>query len=455
MKNWFRDQHFVSLLKNSSYLGASRIVAAVAGIATLAMAGRGLGVVLFGMLVLIQSYSKAVSGLSKFESWQLIVRYGGQALTEGRPEEFKTSTGFAFALDVVSGVGGMILAVLVLPFVAPWFGIAQDQLWLAMLYCTMLPTMAAATPTGVLRSLNRFDLISWQGTISPITRVILTSFAFGLDAPFAAYVAIWYVSDLSADLFFWFLAWRELRREGLLEGIRPTLKPATLPGAWRFAIHVNLTASVMAAWSPIARLVVGGLLGPAGAALFRVGSTLADAAQKPADQLAKVFYPEIMRMDVRTKKPWNLMLRASALASGLALLAILILFVAGEPLVRLLFGKEFVGAYPVLMVLLAVPLLGVLSFPLPPMLYALDRPDAPLKARLVGTAAFFILVAPLSWEFGVIGAAMAFSLGFAATVLTLILHLLTEYRRVKPRKHITPAAAERALLEDTETPALE
>jgi O-antigen/teichoic acid export membrane protein len=454
MKHWFSDQHFVSLLRNSSYLGASRIVAGVAGIATLAMAGRGLGVVLFGTLVLIQSYSKAVSGLSKFESWQLIVRYGGQALTQGRPAEFKTSTGFAFALDVVSGVGGMIVAVIALPFVAGWFGIGQDQLWLAMLYCTMLPTMAAATPTGVLRSLNRFDLISWQGTVSPIGRVILTTIAFLLHAPFAAYVAIWYVTDLGADLFFWFLAWRELRRRGLLEGIRPTLKPTTLPGAWRFAIHVNLTASVMAAWSPIARLVVGALLGPTGAAFFRVGSTLADAAQNPADQLAKVFYPEIMRMDVRTRKPWSFMLRASALASGIALLAVLLLLVAGRPLVELLFGKEFIGAYPVLMVLLAVPLMGVLSFPLPPMLYALDRPEAPLKARLVGTATFFILVAPLSWQLGVIGAALAFVLGFAATVLTLMVQLLTEYRRVRPRK-MMPAAAERAILEDSETPALE
>jgi O-antigen/teichoic acid export membrane protein len=455
MKNWFKDQHFRSLLKNSSYLGASRIVAAVAGIGTLAMAGRGLGVVIFGTLVLIQSYAKAVSGLSKFESWQLIVRYGGQALSEGRPEEFKTSTGFAFALDVVSGVGGMIVAVLVLPFVASWVGIAQNELWLAMLYCTMLPTMAAATPTGVLRSLNRFDLISWQGTFSPIARVFLTTIAFVTGAPFAAYVAIWYVTDLGADLAFWFLAWRELRRRGLMEGIRPTLRPSTLPGAWRFAIHVNLTASVMAAWSPIARLVVGGLLGPTGAALFRVGSTLADAAQRPADQLAKAFYPEIMRMDVRTKKPWSLMLRSSAFAGGVALLAVLLLLVGGRPLVQLLFGKEFLGAYPVLMVLLAVPLMGVLSFPLPPMLYALDRPDAPLKARLIGTATFFILVAPLSWRLGVVGAALAFVLGFAATVLTLILQLLTEYRRVRPKKQLAPAAADRALLEDSETPALE
>ena len=45
VRHWIKDAHFRSLLKNSSYLGVSKAVAAVAGIATLAFAGRGLGVV--------------------------------------------------------------------------------------------------------------------------------------------------------------------------------------------------------------------------------------------------------------------------------------------------------------------------------------------------------------------------------------------------------------------------
>ena len=66
------------------------------------------------------------------------------------------------------------------------------------------------------------------------------------------------------------------------------------------------------------------------------------------------------------------------------------------------------------MVLILAPLLGIVSFPLPSMLYALDRPDAPLKARLIGTILFFAIIAPLAWRFGVIGAAMAFVIGTAA-----------------------------------------
>lgn len=433
MKHWLKDQHFRSLLKNSSYLAISRVVAAVASLASVSLSAHALGVLLFGALILITSYARAASGLSKFQSWQLIVRYGGRAI-HGDIEDFKTSTGFAFALDAVSGVGGMLIAAAVLPLIAGWVGIQPDQLWLAMFYCTLLPTMGAATPSGVLRALDRFDLISWQSTATPILRVLFVLAAYFAGAPFVAFVGIWYLSDLAGDLYLWFLAWRELKRRGLLKGIRPTLRPETLPGAWRFAIHVNLNASLQAAWGPIARLAVGGLLGPAGAALFRVASSLSDSAAKPADLLAKAFYPEVMRMDLRSKKPWKLMARGTALASAVALVVILILLLGGKTLVTWLFGKAFLGAHDALVILMVVPFISVFSFPLPPMLYALDRPDAPVTARLVGSAVFFLSIAPLSWSWGVVGAAIAFVLGNFTTVAVMVMQLQREYRRVRPPK---------------------
>jgi O-antigen/teichoic acid export membrane protein len=433
MKHWFKDQHFRSLLRNSSYLAVSRVVAAIASLATLSLCAHALGVLLFGALILITSYAKAVSGIAKFQSWQLVVRYGGRVVN-GEVEDFKTSTGFAFALDAVSGVGGMLAAVTVLPFVAGWVGIRPDQLWLAMLYCTLLPTMGAATPSGVLRALDRFDLISWQSTTPTIGRMILTGVLYLANAPFSAFVAVFYVTDLGGDLYLWFLAWRELKRQGLLQGIRPTLRPDSLPGAWRFAIHVNLNASVQALWGPIARLVVGGLLGPAGAALFRVASVLSDSAGKPADLLAKAFYPEVVRMDLSTKKPWDLMLRGTAIASGLAAITIFVVLLGGKPIVALLFGRDFIGAYDAFLILMIVPFISVFSFPLPPMLLALDRPDAPVTARLAGTMTFFLAIAPLSWRFGVLGAAVALVLGYVATVAVMIFQLQREYRRVRSPK---------------------
>ena len=83
---------------------------------------------------------------------------------------------------------------------------------------------------SIVRALDRFDLSSWQQTMTPIFRALLTILAWSQGWPLFYYIVIWYVTDLGGDLYMWFLGWRELRRRDLLDGIRPTLRPTSLPG---------------------------------------------------------------------------------------------------------------------------------------------------------------------------------------------------------------------------------
>ena len=433
MRHWLQDQSFRSLVRNTSYLALSKGVAAIAGIATLAFAGRTLGLVQFGLLVLVASYAQAASGLTKFQSWQLIIRYGGAALTSGDTATFKRSVGFGLGLDLSSGLAGMAAAILLLPLIGPWTGLPPDLIVIAMIYCLLVPTMGAAAPVGALRALDRFDLLSWQGTVTPIARAVLAGIGWSQGWPLSAFIAIWFVTDLLGDLFLWFLAGRELRRKSMLDGIRPSLSARGLPGAWPFAIQVNVHSSLMSAWGPVARVIIGGLLGPASAALYRVASSLADSAQKPADLLAKAYYPEVVRMDLATKHPWRLMLRGTAMASAFGIAAVLIVVLLGQWLLGTLFGPDFVAAYPVLLVLVGIPLLWMLGFPLTPMLYALDRPDAPLKARAVGTVVYLAIIAPLCWRFDVAGAASAMLIGNLIIVALMMIQLRIQYRKVRGR----------------------
>ena len=436
MRHWFKDQHFRSLLKNTSYLAVSKGVAAVASIVTLAMTGQALGLILFGVLILITSYAQAANGLTKFQSWQLIIRYGASALAKKDEGTFKRAASFGLGLDLSSGLIGMVLAMLLLPLLGPLFGIRPDFLVFAIFYCLLIPTMGASSPSGMLRALDRFDLISWQGTVTPIARAILATIGFLQGWGLAEFVVLWAATDLVGDLFLWLLAWREMGRRGFRSGVRPTLKPVGLDAVWPFAIQVNLTSSLMSAWGPIARLIVGGLLGEASAAIYRVAASLADSAQKPADLLAKAYYPEVVRMDLTTKRPWNFMLRGTAMAAAFGLAAIGILIIGGEPLIKLLFAsrsEQFLPVYPVLMVMTGIPLLAILSFPLPPMLYALDRADGPLKARIVATILYFAIVAPLCWRFNTMGAAIAIVAAHVVMVVILVVMVRGEHRRVRAK----------------------
>jgi O-antigen/teichoic acid export membrane protein len=396
----------------------------------MALTGRALGVVLFGAFVLINSYAEAICGLSKFQSWQLVVHYGGKTLSGGDAQQFKQSVGFAIGLDLAGGLVGMVLGVILVPVLAPKFGIPTRYVTATMLYCTVVPIMVSATAAGILRCLDRFDLIGWQGTAQPVARAILVGAAWFGHASIEVFLVIWFVTTVLAEFLLWYLAWRELRRRGLLDGIRPALRSRSLVGAWRFAINININSALLAASGPMGRLLVGGLLGPAGAALYRAASSLTNAIQKPAELLAKTFYPEIARLDPRSKAPWILMIRSAALASAIALPALAVLVLAGRPLVELIFGQDFAGAYEPLLVLAVVPLIGTISFPLPWMLYALDLPHAPAIARLVGTVVYLASVAPLAWSFGLIGAAAAFVAGEAVRIIVMMLIMSREYRRM-------------------------
>ena len=231
MRHWFKDQHFRSLLKNSSYLAVSRIVAAIAQLVSVSLAAHALGVLCSAHSFSSTATRKAVSGIAKFQSWQLIVRYGGESSTEKmriskpRPASPSRSTHQRRRRNAGRNRAASVRG--------RWVGIQPDQLFLAMLYCTLLPTMASATSTRCspsARSLRPHQLADTVSANQPGDPRLIVYLA---GAPFIAYVAAWYISTLTGDLYDVFIAWRELRRRGLIEGIRPTLRPTTsrAPGA--------------------------------------------------------------------------------------------------------------------------------------------------------------------------------------------------------------------------------
>lgn len=430
MKRWLKDASFRGLLRNSGYLFASRGVAGVLSLGALAFTTHSLGTALFGTLILVHSYALAASGLAKFQSWQVVIRYGAPALKIDDIKQLQHGVSFAIGLDLLSGVVGMVVAMAALPFVASWFHIGNDLLPLALFYCTLLPTMAAATPTGILRLLDRFDILSWQATVTPALRLLLTGGAWLLGLGFEAFVLIWYVTDLLGDLVLWALSLRELHRRKLLRGLSFGLRrhARELTGAWRFALTTNLTTSLAAGWGPMANLLVGGLLGPVAAGQYRIAASLIEAANKPADMLSKAFYPEVMRMDLATRKPWKLMIRGAALSGSLGLIFVLVVLAGGRPFIGAVFGSGFEPASGLLLLMVFGLLLTMVGFPLGPMCYAVDRPGVPLRARMVATILYLVAIFPFTRQWGLTGAGLAYVLCMLLIVLQMIPPLYSEYR---------------------------
>ncbi|HEY0315621.1 MAG TPA: lipopolysaccharide biosynthesis protein [Sphingomonas sp.] len=439
MRHWFKDGVFRAVLRNAGYLGSTKLINAGLGLGALIAAGHGLDPVTFGMLTLVHTYALGAGAITKFQSWQLVLRYGTPALHRGDTATARDAIRFAFGLDITSGLVGMLVAMIALPFLAPHFGISRSHLALAMGYCTLVPTMSAATPTGVMRLLDRFDLLAQQQVVTPLMRATGATVAWALDLGFPGFVMVWYVADIGGDLILWALTVRELRRREMLDALRPGLfgTARRLPDSWSFAWTTNISSSLSACWGPVSNLVVGGVLGPVAAGLYKISLTLLDSAGKPADLLAKGFYPEIMRLDPSSKHPWRLAIRTGLIAGGLGLVAIVLILIGGKPFVSL-FGKKYLAAYGLLSLMTFALMISMASFPLQSLLYMVGRQRAALAAQTAATIVYLGMLGILCRLFGLTGAGSAYVLGNAALALFMLIPVLNSYHG---RRRYAPALA--------------
>ena len=431
MRQWFADGVFRTVLRNAGYLVSGKLAGALFSLLAFACAARALSPAVFGVLMIVHSYAHTAGGLAKFQTWQFIVREATPALQRGDGARARDVIRFSFGLDLASGVAGMLGAIAVLPWLAPWFGIGRATLPLAVAYCTLVPTMSAATATGVLRVLDRFDLIAAQQIVTPVLRAGGAVLCYVIDVGFVGFVATWYLSDLLGDLVLWWYAVQGLRRRDMLDALRPELVGAgrRLPGAWAFVWTTNAAHSVYAAWGPLSNLIVAGILGPVAAGLYKIASTLTDSAAKPADLLRRGYYPEIMRLDPRERRPWLLGLRTGAVAGAVGLLILALVLVGGKPLIALVFGRRYLDAFDLLKLMAASLVVTIAFFPLESLLYMAHRQTAALVAQLVAVLAYLALLTGLSHAYGLPGAGLAYLGGSVGLALCMLVPTLAAYRR--------------------------
>jgi O-antigen/teichoic acid export membrane protein len=450
MKRWFADGAFRAVLRNAGYLGSGKLAGALLGLIALACAGRGLTPVGFGILMVVHTYASTAGALVKFQTWQFIVRYGAPALQRGDRRIARDAIRFAFGLDIASGLVGMVLSMAALPFLARLLEIEGQAFWLALAYCTLVPTMSSATAVGVLRLLDRFDLIGGQQIVTPILRSIGASIAYFGDLGFVGFVVTWYVADIAGDLALWALATRELKRHDMLDAFRPGLfgTARRLPRAWGFVWTTNIAQSINSAWGPLSNLVVAGTLGPVAAGLYKIASTLMDSTAKPANLLSRGFYPEIMRLDPTTKRPWRLGLRVGALAACLGITVILLVTVGGKPVVAFIFGHKYLAAFGLLQIMTLSLAVSTAAFPLESLLYMVDRQRAALAAQTTSAIIYLALLYLLTRWFGLNGAGFAFLIGTILTAILMLIPTVVSYRdraNYRPHPHPAPPDTDAAL----------
>lgn len=424
------------VFKNAGMLLGGRVLAGLCALGYLAIAARTLGLEGFGTLILVHTYVLLLNGLVNFKSWQAVIRYGAGCLEDGRHSDFHRLLGFTTALDVVSAVFGTVVAMAAAPLVGPLMGWSSETISFATWYSLLVLVSITATPIGLLRLFDRFDVIAAQTLITPVLRLMAVIYAWSAGWGLGAFLVIWFISGFAGRVALMALGWRELwRRPELRRNFRLAFRgvAAAHPGIWKFVWATNIHTTIELVTGHLTTLIVGWAMGPAAAGIYRVAQEFSVVLTKPSMLLKQAIYPDLAKLATRGdgrgmgRLLWRSGLVSGSGATGILLFAVLF----GEVILEASVGPEFIPAYGVLVLLVLAATVEVFGFALNPVMYALGRPGISLKVNALSMAVYLPLLLVLLDRFGLVGGgfamvgASALFFGLMAVIATRLLRSVT------------------------------
>lgn len=417
------------VMTNAGMLLGGRTVNAVLSLAYMAIAARALGVRELGVLVLIQAFAQFLGDVVKFQSWQTIIHFGSRPLGENDLPAFQRVLRFTVVLDAASTILGIAVGMAGSFLFAGRLGWTAEEAPSAAIFMLTIAFMVSATPVGLLRIFDRFDVMARQAALIALLRLVGSIAAFFLMPNLVGFMLAFAFGTVGSWLYLAGSALAELRRRKLLAGFtwRGKLSEG-MPGVWAFAWNTNLTTTLEVAFTHAATLVVGALVGPTQAAFWRVGRQVADAIAKPAKLMVPALYPELARLraEARHSAMWRLATQVGLLGGALGAVLLAVSAFAGPPLLGAVMGPGFAPAATVMTWQVGAAVIGILALPLEPMLISLGKPGLAVRVRLVVGALFLAILPLLVTRFGLIGAGAGLAAAACALALGMLWFILRE-----------------------------
>jgi O-antigen/teichoic acid export membrane protein len=416
-----------AVARNLGWLLASRGVVAILSLFYIGFATRSLGVKDFGRFALVSGASQALATLVAFQTWQIIVRYGVEALAQNDQARLGRLFRLCAALDMGSALVGTGLAIVILEYWGEALGIGPTLLRATLIFTMIQLLTIRSTPTGILRLRDRFSSAAIADSVTPVMRFAGAALAMWFHPTVQGFLFAWGLAELATALTYWAMIvrggdWRLFVGRGWLDWRRAA---AENPGLTRFALSINANSTLNLSSKQVPLLVIGAFVGTSSAGIFRLTAQLAQALAKLSQMLSRAAFAEVVRMVERASI--TRLLRRMALGSALGSLVIMgVVVIIGRQALETIGGPGFGVGYPVLIALSAAGCIELIIVGVETVMTANGGAHDVFVARGIAVAAMALAALWLVPALGSLGMALAVLLGSVGAGLML----LTRLRRV-------------------------
>ncbi len=412
-------------------LVGARAVFALVNLAAIAVAARVVGLEEIGAVGILLAFSRLLGDAAKFDSWKALIRYGAEYRKRSDRAGLARLTGLLLCLDAAAMGAALIAAYLLPALLGAWLGWTEAMRQAAPWFMLAIIFMTHMTPTGLLRLEGRFFAIGAHHALTACFRLLGAIWIYFAGGGFAELAMVWVAAAVLAGGALWLSAAASAQRQfGRPDFSAPLQQSRNLPGFWGFAGVTNITSTLNGAPGPLATLAVGAVLGPSEAGVFHLVRQVAEALQRPAEQLGQAAFPEFANLAASEKRAamrrvvWRSLLFSMAAAAFGAVL----LHVFGAGLLGTLFGEAAVSGAAALTLAGGASLLQAAAFTLEPALMTTGRHRVILTSQIIAFIAFCGTLALMLEPCGLIGVGAALMVFRSIQILWRVLVLRNSFK---------------------------
>lgn len=425
---------FRRFLRNATMIVGSRLIFGLLNLATSALVVRAFGLPELGILVLLQVYVRLFSNFMKFDSWQAVLSFGTSLYEKENARELRSLIGFTFGVDLASAAIGITGAILLIPYAAGLFEWPERVTGFAPFFALSILFMVQGTPNGVLRLVNRVDVLAWEFALNATIRFLGVLLVMAVGGGLFELVLVWFAANTLSGFYTTFFCFLELKARNLMPLFDVNWHRAgeRYDRIWRFLVFNNISTSLNFLYDGGSVTIVGAVLGPAAAATLQIVKQFSGAISRPTSILGPLISPEFAKL--ASSGDWvmfqSLIKRQLLITAAVLGVLTAVLFAVLGYVIDAVYGKELTQYLPLFQIFVFGSILTMATFSFEPAVLAVNKPTLVLGVKGVALVLYILVTVILYRDYRL----YAFAFGFLASQTAyVILFSLLGMRLLKRR----------------------
>jgi len=395
------------IIKNFKILGLTKVLSGIASALTIFLLARELGVEKFGILSISIAFVEVLNIILSLRIWEATTKFLGDI------KENKESSSNLIINSITLAIKSSAFACLIICFFSYnysslIFNYQIDITKIIIIYSLFYVVFTAnEVIDSSLRTFNSYKRILFNNVTSNFLRLILVFIALSLSDDLITIVS---ALGLSILISFFIKTWSLLRfmqNSNMPINFINKNYPSTFM-TYVFSTHFSNIIN-LANEKNLGVLLVGYIVGPFYAGLFKAARSIVKIIRRIMDPLLDIAFPEFVSLvnEGRLNDLIRLIGKSTKILGLISLAVGAVLFVLSEEIITLFFGVKYIAAHTALSLLVIASLINNISYWITPAILALGKPRYLLIISSFVSVVYIATLYPLVINFNHDGAALS------------------------------------------------